>query len=562
MKEARRQVASALQDASGQDISPDDIKPSKIADLCSPLAFSLAKTQKRDPKAIAAELAAKVRTGGIISEVSSDGGYVNFSLNAGELSRMALKDEVEIARKPQRVVLEHTSVNPTGPVHVGRIRNSVIGDCLRRILSYSGYDVETHYYVNDIGKQVAIIAAGLAEHIEPDAELMQKFKAYSQRDDYQVFFTYVRANRLFEEDLKFQGRVQAMIKAAESGDEKSLAAITSAARRCLGGQMQTFKRLGMKFDVFDFESEGLTDGSVEKVIQRIRQDGHYRKSEVGEGLDLSDLGLGKRAGLSVMVRADGTSVYITRDLAYHIKKLRLGKRVINVLGEDHKLQFQELRTILKTIFGVGDSLEVVHFSFVSFEGMKFSTRKGEIAAVDELLDEAVAKAQAEVQKRNIGDERTADMIGIGAVKFHIVKSTPNKQITFRWEDALNFEGESAPYIQYAHARSCRLLEKSAADLTAITDIDFEVTDDEEKRLAMRLLEFGDAVDASSLQLRPDLIAAYLLELTAAYGRFYMKCPVLDAQAGVRNRRLLLVAKTRDTIRAGLGLLGIDAPERM
>jgi arginyl-tRNA synthetase len=321
----------------------------------------------------------------------------------------------------------------------------------------------------------------------------------------------------------------------------------------------TFSRLGSKFDVFDFESDGLTDGSVEEVVTRIRQSRDYLENETGGGLDLTRFGLEKRGGMTVLIRADGTSVYLTRDLAYHLKKIRLGDRIINVLGEDHKLQFQELRTILTEEFKVTEQMEVVHFSFVSFEGMKFSTRKGEIAAVDELLDEAVAKAQAEVKKRELGDDKTAEMIGVGAVKFHIIRTTPNKQITFKWEEALNFEGDSGPYIQYAHARSCRILEKAGCKpgLPGFEEIQIE-----EKRVMLKLLQFDQVTRTAAIQLRPDLVAAYLLELTGEYGRFYMQCPVLDAQEGVRERRLMLVAKVRNTIKTGLGLLGIDAPERM
>ncbi len=562
MDEIRECLLSKLESASGETLSGEDLKDSPVADLGCPVAYKLAKKLGRSPAAIAEEIAAKIPPGGIISSVKAEAGYVNFTLDPSELSRMLMRPARKPAKKPGRIVLEHTSVNPTGPVHVGRIRNTVIGDCLRRILVRSGHEVETHYYVNDIGKQVAIIAAGLADGLEPDQELTEKYRAHAGREDFQVFFTYVKANRLYEEDLAFQGKVQKLIQAAESGDKASLESITGTARRCLRGQLETFRRLNAVFDVFDYESDGLNDGSVDRVLGKVRMSSHYLKSEVGEGLDLSSYGLQKRGGMTVLARADGTSVYLTRDLAYHLKKILLGDRIINVLGEDHKLQFQELKAVLERVLGAKAAIEAVHFSFVSFEGMKFSTRKGEIAAADELLDEAVAKAEAEAKKRQLGGEGTAEMIGVGAVRFHIIKTTPNKQITFRWEDALSFEGEAAPYIQYAHARSCRILEKSGADLAGLADIDHAISDAEEKKLVLKLLEYEGVVEAAAAHLRPDLVAAYLLELAGAYSRFYMKCQVLDAPGGVRNRRLLTVQKTRETIKDGLGLLGIDSPERM
>jgi arginyl-tRNA synthetase len=142
-----------------------------------------------------------------------------------------------------------------------------------------------------------------------------------------------------------------------------------------------------------------------------------------------------------------------------------------------------------------------------------------------------------------------------------VKTSPNKQITFRWEDALNFEGETAPYVQYAHARSCRMLEK-AEEAPSTESPDYSSPEPEERRLLLKLMAFEDVAEEAGRELRPDLIASYLVELTAAYGGFYMKCPVLDAPAPIRARRIQIVRKLRDTVKAGLDLLGIDAPSRM
>ncbi|MFH1055743.1 MAG: arginine--tRNA ligase [Candidatus Altiarchaeota archaeon] len=561
MEEVKRHVLRVLGEAASEEISPEDLVSSPVSDFGSPVAFKLAKRLKRNPADIASEIVAKIKPDRFIRGATSEGGYVNFELDYRGVTEVLLSGGEAFKRKG-KVVLEHTSVNPTGPVHVGRIRNSLIGDCLRRILGFWGYDVETHYYVNDIGKQVAIIAAGITGGVEQDSGLKANYGSYGRRGDYDIFFTYVAANRRFEGDVGFQERVQSMIKAAESGDMKSLEGITSVAKRCLQGQLETFNRLGIRFDVFDYESEFLNDGSVGRVLDDVRRDSRYLKSEVGEGLDLEEYGIDKRGGMSVLARADGTSVYLTRDVAYHLRKVKLGERVINVLGEDHKLEFQELKAILSGVFKIDTPIEAVHFSFVSFEGTKFSTRKGEIATVDELLDEAISKAKAEVDKRKIGDDRTAQAVGIGAVRFHITKTSPNKQITFRWEDALNFEGDSGPYVQYAHARSCRIIEKCGVDLEEIKDVDYDITDEEEKKLVLKLLEFSDVVEYAAKQLRPDLVASYLIELTGVYGGFYMNCPVLDSEGGVRNRRLLLVAKLRDTIKTGLGLLGIEAPDRM
>ncbi|MBU0762339.1 MAG: arginine--tRNA ligase, partial [Candidatus Altiarchaeota archaeon] len=513
MKALKEEIARVLSGASGTEVGVCDVVSSPVADLGSPIAFKLGKVGRADPRVIASDIVSKIKCRGLISSVVSDGGYVNFFLDYKKLTELVFED-CFFPRKNVRVVLEHTSVNPTGPLHVGRIRNSLIGDSLKRIMSFVGYDVETHYYVNDVGRQVVLISQGLEKKLAANEKLVERYSTYSKRGDYMVFFVYVEANRLSESDDAFMDDVTGLIRRAESGDDKVLDLIKSTAKTALEGQMETFNRLGIVFDVFDFESECLRDNSVEEVMTKVRDSGFYVKSDVGEGVDLSSFGVEKGAGFTVLARADGTSVYLSRDLAYHLKKLGWGERVINVLGEDHKLQFKELSTILREVLGVDRDVEVVHFSFVNFEGTKFSTRKGEVATVDELLDESCENALAEVRSRELGDEDTARMVGVGAVKFHIVKTTPNKPITFSFSDALNFDGETAPYIQYAHARSCRILEK-AGDFKA--DVDFQVSDKDEKELIFRLLEFEDVICEAARQLRPDLVATYLISLTSSYG---------------------------------------------
>ncbi|MFH1404115.1 MAG: arginine--tRNA ligase [Candidatus Altiarchaeota archaeon] len=565
--DARQHILEQLVKKAGSGVKLEDIVESPVADYGSPVAFKLAKSRGENPVKIAVELAASIQPTSLIARVEAVNGYVNFHLDRAEYTRQFLGEfkgaDYGRGSKKERIILEHTSVNPTGPVHVGRLRNSIIGDSLRRILVYAGYDVETHYYVNDIGRQIAIIALGIEEGIMPSSEVESEYPKYMGKKDFQMFAVYVPSFARFEEDGDFKARVQELIRRAESGDSSSLEKITNAAKDCLEGQLESYSRMGISFNVFDYESDSIRDGSAFKVIGLAKASEHWVEEDFGSGLDLSSFGVEKKSGISVLARSDGTTVYLTRDLAYHLAKEKIAGpkgRIINVLGEDHKLEFRELKAILEGILGFTGRLEPVHYSFVSFEGEKFSTRKGRIASIDVLLDEAVEKALQEVRKREIADESIAPLVGVGAVKFHIVKTQPNKQITFRWGEALDFEGETAPYIQYAHARSCRMLEKAGEYDRENYSIDIEV--DEEWALVKRLSSFPESVEKSAVELRPDVLATYLLALTSEYGRFYMKCPVLDSADDVKSRRLLLVESVRDVVKAGLGLLGIDAPERM
>ena len=553
-------LAEVLYDVCGKKIQPQDIKSSPKADFGVPIGFILAGELKSNPHEIAADIALKIPVVGLIKSVSSDGGYVNFGLDRSLTCEKTINSPFFTPHNCEKIILEHTSVNPTGPIHVGRIRNTLIGDSLKRILEYVGYDVETHYFVNDMGRQVALITLGFEQGLIPDLKLMERFSRYRERGDFKMLFTYVVANALTESDMSFSKKVGELLRDAESNEGDALNRITEIAKKGLEGQMETFKRLNISFDVFDWESEGILDGGVSEVLEKIRESDLYVNNEVGEGVDLTSYGIEKSAGMSVLARSNGTSVYLTRDIAYHLKKISLADRLINVLGEDHKLQFRELTAILKHVFKVEKNLDVVHFSFVNFDGVQFSTRKGDIATVDELLDDAVAKALEEVKKRGLGDIETASMVGIGAVKFHIIKTTPNKQINFRFEDALNFDGETAPYIQYSHARCCRILEKE--DLLEDAEISYVDLHDSEWGLILAQTNFSASVKSAASSLRPDIIASYLITLSSAYGRFYMDCPVLDSTDSVKNRRLKIVKRTKDIIFEGLGLLGIDAPAKM
>ncbi|MBM3308882.1 MAG: arginine--tRNA ligase [Candidatus Altiarchaeales archaeon] len=571
MNEAKEEARGLLQEACGEEVSLDEVQVSQVADLSSTLAFKLAKKLKKSPKEVAESLARKIKPVGLVGSVEAVNGYVNFHLNFENFAKHVLNTILlseedygkPLVESEGKIVLEHTSVNPSGPIHVGRLRNSIIGDSIKRILNFAGYEVETHYFVNDIGKQMAVIALGFKEGVKPDEEVLSKYSKFKDKPDFKIFFEYVAANKVFESDTGFQKRVQEMIQSAESGDKKALGAMTSAAENCLKGQKQVFDKVGIKFDVFDFESKFVVNKKALEVVSKLEKSRLWKTTEVGSGLDLSGYGIEKQAGLTVLKRLDGTTVYSARDLAYHLEKQNCGDRLINVLGEDHKLQTLELKTILQEFLGFKKPLDVVHYSFVSFEGSKLSTRRGEIASVDELLEEAVEKAELEVEKRGIAGKETAGMIGIGAVKYHIIKTAPSKPITFSWSEALSFDGETAPYIQYVHARSCRILEKSGEKVSGISAEKVDLNLDEiEKQLLKELSLFPDVVETSARDLKPNLIANYLYALASTYNKFYIQCPVIPAEKKVRERRLLIVHSVKEVVKTGLNLLGIEAPERM
>ena len=568
----KENIRKSLEDATKEQITLDEIQESEIADFTSTLSFKLASKRRKSPVDIAEELVQKIKPPKVVEHIEAVNGYINFFLDYSEFILLVMDDikskEAEygkLKKKKEKIVLEHTSVNPSGPLHVGRLRNSIIGDSLVRILRFSGYEVETHYYVNDVGKQIAIIAQGFKEGVEPDKNVVDRYKKYKSKPDFQIFFEYVASNQQFESNEEFQRRVQDLIKRAEYGDQKSLEEIKQVANTCLKGQKETFKELDISFDYFDFESEYIK--KVRDVIDFLMESKYAKTIDEGFGLDLASFGLKKRVEATILARADHTSVYLAKDIAYHLEKIKRGDLLINVLGEDHKFEFQELKTILTEFYDIKVPLDVVHFSFVNFEGEQLSTRLGQIASVDELIDDAIEKAKKEIKKREIASLDIAPWIGIGAIKYHLIKRDPLKPITFKWEEALSFDGESSPYIQYAHARSCRILENAKIKVEdidmneIINKIDLNLKT-EEKKLIKLIARFPEIIEKSAKELKPNLIANYLYELASEFSRFYKNCRVLDAGKGIEERRLLLVDATRKVIKNGLGLLGIEAPERM
>ena len=301
MNEAREEARRLLETASGTSLTLEDIKVSQIGDLSSSIAFKLAKEKGKSPKEIAIAIAGKIRPSGLIAGAEALNGYVNFRLDYGNFAKHVLESIIlkeDAYGKPlvspeEKIILEHTSVNPSGPIHVGRLRNSILGDSIRRILLFAGYEVETHYFVNDIGKQMATIAIGFREKLSPDEDVIEKYKKFKDKSDFQVFFEYVAANRKFESDQEFQSRVQQLIRDAESGNNEALNAITNVAERCLQGQKKIFEKLKITFDVFDFESNFVKDKSALKITESLEKYKQWKNSEIGSGLDLSEYGIEK-----------------------------------------------------------------------------------------------------------------------------------------------------------------------------------------------------------------------------------------------------------------------------
>lgn len=515
--------------------------------------FALAKEMKKSPVDIAAELANSIKPINEIPEIKAAGPYLNFFLDKKTLVEQAInkilkeKEKFGCCGKRGRVLIEHTSINPNASPHVGRARNSIIGDSIKRILEFSGFETEAHYYVNDVSKQIAMMSLNCTGG-EKFSQLLKKYQEISRK---------VKKSPALEK------KVFAVLNKFESGDKATRDKIKRIVSIAIEGQKKILLDFGIKFDRFDYESSYLK-GSYE-ILKRLDKTGRLFTDSDGRKV-LNQEGTGVEKGMKspvlVLTRNDGTGLYPLRDIAYTIDKLKKSERNIIVLGEDHKLYFQQVSAALK-LLGYTPP-QAVHYSFVLIQGAgkakKMSTRKGDIVLLEDFMKEAEDKAEKEIENRKT--KGNAKKIGYGAVKYAILKNSADKNIIFNWQDALSFEGDTGPYLQYSYARASSILKKAKTDESKIKQIKVISLDFHEIELAKKLALFSGVAQNAYRQLNPSAIANYAFQLAQQFNEFYHACPVIASEKETQKQRLALVQSFRIVMKNALWLLGIEAIEEM
>ncbi len=536
---------------------PIEIPDEERGDYAVP-CFAFAKILKRSPSDIADSLAENIELK--LGRAEATGPYVNFRIDDEELIKNTIEKCLEYQdsfgsypSKKEKMILEHTSANPNGPLHVGRARNPIIGDTLARVYEKIGYDVERQYLVNDIGRQMAIFAWG---SINLDEDELPE----SERDkiDYRMVRYYQKANSLLEKNPEIEKEVRDIIHAMEQGDEKTLNIFRSNAKKVLEGITASLKRLNITLDSFKNESDFVLDGSVDNLIDEMdtidscgREEGALYFEKCGQR--------------TFLTRDDGTNLYPARDIAYHKWKARYTDILLNILGEDHKLHGKFIKNSL-TALDINPIPEFVYYSFVSFEGKEMSTRKGTYVTLDDLMDTARNKAKKEILKRrndlsNKDIKKISENVGLGAVRFNIIKVQPEKPIDFRWDEALNFLGDTGPFIQYTFARSCGILDKVEKEIN-LSEGDISRLDEPgELRLIKTIAKFPRMLKTVSNNNAPHKLAKYALELASEFNQFYRDHPVIKSK-NKKVERVLLVKAYRYALKNLLDTLGLNAPESM
>ena len=639
--QCKKILEEALRESFPDVISPTltlDIPPTpQFGELSSNVCFELAKKLGMNPLEIAKQLEekadGKARLHPLVESVKAESpGYINFYADFPELASLTLRSAIALdseygcvkTENPERIIVEHTSANPIHPIHIGHARNSVLGDSLARILEAHGHKVFRHYYIDDVGRQSAIIAYGykLLGKPKPEGkpdhyigaiysitscmleihrlkrEIDEKRKDIRRAEDLQILqrelddWVAVAAEleekfpSLFRKILdEFSNaenpelEVHRLLREYERGEEKTKKLIREISQICIEGFKQTFARCGITVDSWDWESTFVWNGDVSRHLEALQKTPFVFKEAgvleldaeaVAEKLELKEtFGIRKDQEIPslTLIRADGTSLYTTRDIAYSIWKFRKADRVINVIGMEQKLSQLQLKLALCALGYIKEAKRLIHFAYnlVRLPGRRMSGRRGRYVTFDELIDEAVARAFDEVSKRSPTLEenvkrRISEIVGVGAVKYALVETDPLKPVIFTWDKVLNFERNSAPYIQYSHARACSILRKTGGRKTG----DFKLLKEPiERDLILAISRFPEIFAEAAESLKPHLIADYANSLADKFNTFYASLPVIKAEPpGLRDARIMLVDAVRISIHNALNLIGIEAPERM
>lgn len=552
--------------APGATMPPLETPPdAAMGDVGIP-CFPLAKALRKAPAHIAQDLAAELSPNGWVGRIEAVGPYVNAWIDGPRLAAQVLTNPeaaVTAPHRPGRILLEHTSANPNGPLHVGRARNPILGDTLGRILRGAGHDVETQYYMDNLGRQVALLWYG-KQHIDP-ASLEP---ALRDKSDHDLVRYYQAANERMTADPAVAAEVKDLVARLETADPDLLASVRAVYEACFAGMQESLQRLGVVHDSIKDESDLVAGGDVDAVIEGLRASPRWAQEADGANyLDLAAELEGNKSTKFFFTRRDGTSVYATRDVAYHHWKAKyVGEegRLLNVLGEDHRLQSLQVSIALEELGHRRP--DVVFYAFVGLPDGKMSTRANRVVFLDDLLDEAVARARDAVASRRADElddaqaDAIAEAVGVAAIRFNIAKVQPEKPIQFRWEDALDFDGDSAPYLMYAHARARSLLRR-AAD-AGITADGAALPGDGEVRLAKAISRFVPAIQEAADRHAPHRFCGYATELAAAFNEYYRDHPVLaaedPAQAALRLSAVEAAAVALARAHAALGLTALDA----
>lgn len=538
----------------------------EMGDISLP-CFKLSKTLRKSPQAIADELKEKL-SDEAVERVESVSGYLNIYLNKTAFTRGVVGSVLEENDRygsrnigeGRTVVIDYSSPNIAKPFHVGHLRSTVIGNALYRIFSFLGYDCVGVNHLGDWGTQFG--------------KLIVAYKRWGSEEDVEkgaideLLRLYVKFHDEAEKEPSLEDEARAWFVRIEQGDEEALKLWKWIVDISLKEFQKIYDLLGVRFD--SFAGESFYNDKMAPVIQQLRDKNLLEEDDGAWLVRLDDYNMAP----ALMLKKDGSSLYHTRDVtaAIYRKNTYDFDKAIYVTDYAQNLHFQQWFKVVE-LMGYEWAKDLVHVAFgrVSLEGMSLSTRKGNVVKLEDLLKQAIDKTREIIEAKNPAMENkdeVARQVGVGAVIFNDLSSNRIKDIVFSWEEALNFDGETGPYVQYTHARACSVLRKAngsdAIDLPgdgSAPDPALLLTP-ETVGVLKEVSLFPERIEQAMQKLEPSIVSRYLVDLAQAFNRFYHECPILVDDPSLRHARLAVVKTVQITLRNGLKLIGLETPEKI
>ena len=535
-----------------------------LGDFAFP-CFKLAKERKSNPVQIAGEIAGKLAEArdpeGSVTEIRAVGPYGNFFLDRAAVARKTLGEVSEkrfdFGRSEegvgQMICIDYSSPNIAKPFNIGHIRSTAIGHAIYNIFEFLGYECAGINHLGDWGTQFG--------------KLIVAFKKWGSWEDlaekpiHKLLDLYVKFHEAAEKDPSLDEEARAWFKKLEDGDPEARDIWQHFRDLSLAEFQRIYADLGIDFDTYTGES--FYEPMLEDAVAAVEEKGLAEKSQGALIVDLEEYGMPP----CLLRKADGATLYATRDIAALLFRAREYKfaQCLYVVGGEQSLHFQQLFKVIELMgFDWADRVRHIAFGLIRFKDAKLSTRKGNVIFLEEVLEKSKQLVRDIIREKNPDLEdadEVAHQVGVGAVVFNDLKNRRMKDVSFDWNELLNFDGRTGPYLQYTHARICSIFRKHGEPIPS--DIAFErLETDAERNLVTRIANFPAKIRMAAREYEPSIISEYLLDLAEEFNSYYANNRILIDDEALRDARLCLAEAVRTVLQNGLKLLGLEAPERM
>jgi len=567
-----KDIIAELITQSGEGLEKEQVKAmievpvdEKMGDYAFP-CFKLAKTLRKAPPLIAKDIAAKIEGMPIFDKVEQVNAYVNMFISREDFVSSVIKEAVSEEEnygrntmgQGKKVIVEYSSPNIAKPFHIGHIRSTVIGNSIYKIYDFLGYDTVRINHLGDYGTQFG--------------KMICAYRHWGNREDVTkdpiktLLGYYTRFYKEADKDPSLDQEAREIFTKLEHGQKEEVELWQWFRDESLKEFKRVYEMLGIEFD--SYAGESFYSDKMPRFVGELTEKGLLKKSEGAQIVDLEEYGMSP----ALITKSDGSTLYITRDIAaavYRKEHYDFYKNIY-VVSSGQNLHFQQWIKIVE-LLGYEWARDCVHipFGLVSLEDGTMSTREGRVVFLEEVLSRALEKTREIIKEKNVNTEdieTTAKQVGIGAVVFQELSNNRIKDYVFSWDRVLNFDGETGPYVQYTHARAASVLRKAGA-VDAGTDGSKEIKAEHIKSdsaydLAKLIYKFPDTVVEAGEKYEPSIITRHIVNVAQAFNRFYHDEHILTEDENEKTAKLALVRAAKTTIKNGLGLLGIEAPEKM